>query len=135
MLIFVGYLILVATCVFMFGDSRLASGDKVAAFDTETIVAAGLVTLGGALVISRALRGIADLWIDQSASPGAAPPRPPEAVATPAPAAASPQPPPRVRRGRLARPPASPAPHKDVSSTAPKAPRKSRRKASPKAPE
>jgi hypothetical protein len=57
-LIFAGYLILIATCVFMFGDVTLASGNRYTGFDTETIVANGLALLGGALVISRALRGI-----------------------------------------------------------------------------
>ena len=42
----------------MFGGGRMSTGERVEAWDTEKIVAAGLVTLGGALVISRALRSI-----------------------------------------------------------------------------
>lgn len=60
-LIFVGYLVLVGTCVFMFGEARATGGQHVVAWDTEKIVAAGLVTLGGALVISRALGAIPGL--------------------------------------------------------------------------
>ena len=68
-LIFVGYLILVAACVFTFGGSHFSSGEAIGAFDTEGIVASGIVMLGGALVMSRVLRNLATLYGPNAADP------------------------------------------------------------------
>jgi hypothetical protein len=45
--------------LFAVSDSRMYDGRVVSAWDTERIVAGGLVMLGGALTISRTLRGLA----------------------------------------------------------------------------
>jgi hypothetical protein len=60
--IFVGYLILVATCVFFFGAAYVPFvGAHVTALDTEAYVSAGLVLIGAAFVISQALRSLPSL--------------------------------------------------------------------------
>jgi hypothetical protein len=60
---FVGYLLLVATCVFVFNEpQRLATGDVQGSFDTEMMVANALATFGSALILSRALRQWSNLW-------------------------------------------------------------------------
>jgi hypothetical protein len=61
-LIFVGYLILVATCVFMFGvlDAPFLA-TRMGAFNTEAIVAGGLVLIGAAFAITQALRSLPSL--------------------------------------------------------------------------
>ena len=88
-LIFVGYLVLVASCVFMLGGGRLTSGHRFSGWDTETVVAAGLVTLGGALIISRALRGAQALRLAPVLAEPAPPPAAPAAAVVPV--AAEPQ--------------------------------------------
>ena len=60
-LIFVGYLLLVAACVFVFSKQKLATGITVGSFDTEEIVANALATLGGALILYRLLTEISHL--------------------------------------------------------------------------
>jgi hypothetical protein len=62
-LMFVGYLLLVATCVFVFSEpQKLATGSVMGSFDTEMIVANALATFGGALILNRALRQLSNLW-------------------------------------------------------------------------
>ena len=74
-LIFAGYLMLVATTVFMFGKlEMIASGYTVGAYETEVVVASGMVLLGAAFLISRAFRRLSALRAD---------PPPPALEATP----------------------------------------------------
>jgi hypothetical protein len=60
LLIFMAYLMLVATCVLFFsGEPSIWLGRKMDSWDTEGIVARGLVILGGALVAGRMSSGLA----------------------------------------------------------------------------
>ena len=56
--IFVGYLLLVAACVFVFSRQKLATGSDIGSFDTEEIVANALATLGCGLILSRLVAGL-----------------------------------------------------------------------------
>lgn len=81
-LIFAGYLVLVATCVFSFSGGTI-DGRVMSGFDTETLVANGILILGGALILARTLQRLAEArlpipatpesgpWDEQSAAPSA----------------------------------------------------------------
>jgi hypothetical protein len=69
-LIFAGYLILVASCVFTFSEMKMTTGATLGAFDTEMLVVGGLATLGGALLISRSLLELANLSRRPVSEPG-----------------------------------------------------------------
>jgi hypothetical protein len=60
LLIFAAYLMLVATCVLLFsGNPVIWSGVEMGSWDTEGVVAKGLVILGGAIIASRTVAGVA----------------------------------------------------------------------------
>jgi hypothetical protein len=62
MFCFVAYLIAVADCVFLFGPfQQTLYGSGFRGFDTETVVAGGIVMMGGALVMSRSVGAFAAL--------------------------------------------------------------------------